>query len=87
MQRTIREKFEFSGITLHTGQEVNVVVHPSDEDTGINFLRSDKPGSPLIEAHASNVVDTSYATTLGKEGITVSTVEHLMAALLRYGCR
>ncbi|MBE9531715.1 MAG: UDP-3-O-acyl-N-acetylglucosamine deacetylase [Proteobacteria bacterium] len=85
MQRTIREKFEFSGIALHTGQEVSVVVHPSAENTGISFLRTDKPGSAPIQAHASNVVDTSYATTLGKGGLTISTVEHLMAAFYGMG--
>ena len=85
MQRTIREKFEFSGIALHTGQEVRVVVHPSAENTGISFLRIDRPGSAPIKAHASNVVDTSYATTLGSGGVTVSTVEHLMAAFYGMG--
>ena len=85
MQTTIREKFSFSGIALHTGKDVNVVVHPSAEDTGISFLRKDRPGSGLIKALASNVVDTSYATTIGVDGVTVSTVEHLMAAFYGMG--
>ncbi|MEE9542759.1 MAG: UDP-3-O-acyl-N-acetylglucosamine deacetylase [Thermodesulfobacteriota bacterium] len=85
MQTTIREKFSFSGIALHTGKDVSVTVHPSAEDTGISFLRKDRPGSGLIKALASNVVDTSYATTIGSDGVTVSTVEHLMAAFYGMG--
>lgn len=85
MQKTIREKFKFSGITLHTGQEVSVVVHPSADNTGISFLRTDIPGAAPIRAHASNVVDTSYATTIGSKGMIVSTVEHLMAAFYGMG--
>jgi UDP-3-O-[3-hydroxymyristoyl] N-acetylglucosamine deacetylase len=85
MQRTIREKFSFSGVALHSGKDVFVTVHPSAEDTGISFLRLDRPGSGLIRALAANVVDTSYATTLGSDGVTVSTVEHLMAAFYGLG--
>lgn len=85
MQKTIKEKFSFSGIALHTGESVKVVVHPSAENTGINFLRKDRPGSAMIKAHASNVVNTSYATTLGDGNVTVSTVEHLMAAFYGMG--
>lgn len=85
MQHTIKDTIGFSGIGLHTGHDVNVRLIPSGEDTGITFLRKDIPGSPAIRAVASNVVATSYATTIGAKGVTVSTVEHLMAALYGLG--
>ncbi|MBI5491983.1 MAG: UDP-3-O-acyl-N-acetylglucosamine deacetylase [Deltaproteobacteria bacterium] len=80
MQKTIRKAVGFSGIGLHTGFVINVKILPSAEDTGITFIRKDVPCAPSIRAEASNVVNTSYATTLGQNGVTVSTVEHLMAA-------
>lgn len=85
MQHTINDTIRFSGIGLHTGCDVNVRLIPSGEDTGITFLRKDIPDSPAIRAIASNVVATSYATTIGAKGVTVSTIEHLMAALYGLG--
>ncbi|MDO8426956.1 MAG: UDP-3-O-acyl-N-acetylglucosamine deacetylase, partial [Deltaproteobacteria bacterium] len=85
MQKTIREAVRFSGIGLHTGFDINVRILPSAEDTGITFVRKDVPCAPAIRAEASNVVNTSYATTLGLNGVTISTVEHLMAAFYGLG--
>jgi len=85
MQHTVRNTIEFSGIGLHTGRPVNVRIKPSDADTGIRFLRKDLPGSPFIKAVSENVVSTSYATTIGKKGASVSTIEHLMAAFYGLG--
>lgn len=85
MQHTIKDIIGFSGVGLHTGRDVNVRIIPSGEDTGITFLRKDIPNSPAIRAVASNVVATSYATTIGAKGVTVSTIEHLMAALYGLG--
>ncbi len=84
-QTTINKSFSISGIALHSGLDTTVTVKPSGEDTGIVFIRSDIAGSPHIPALTSSVVATSYATTLGVDGVTVATVEHLMAALYGMG--
>jgi UDP-3-O-[3-hydroxymyristoyl] N-acetylglucosamine deacetylase len=84
-QKTVKNIIEFSGIGLHTGARARVRVRPSGADTGIRFVRKDLPGAPPIRAWVSNVVATSYATTLGSKGVTVSTVEHLMAAFYGMG--
>ncbi len=85
MQQTIRNVIEFSGIGLHTGCAVNMRILPSGEDTGITFVRKDISGSPEIKAVSSNVVATSYATSLGSKGVTVSTVEHILSAFYGLG--
>ncbi|MBI5588469.1 MAG: UDP-3-O-acyl-N-acetylglucosamine deacetylase [Deltaproteobacteria bacterium] len=85
MQQTLRNVIEFSGIGLHTGCAVNMRILPSAEDTGIAFIRKDIPGSPAIKAESSNVVATSYATSLGAKGVTVSTVEHILSAFYGLG--
>lgn len=86
MQQTIKKAISFSGVGLHTGRHVNVRVLPADEDTGIVFVRKDIPGSIPIKAEALNVIATSYSTTLGiDKSITVSTVEHLLAAFYGLG--
>lgn len=84
-QRTVGDTIGFSGIGLHTGLPVSVRILPSGEGTGISFVRRDIPGSPVIKAKYKNVVSTSFATTLGVDGVTVSTVEHLLAALYGMG--
>ena len=85
MQMTVNKIIEFFGIGMHTGRDISVRVLPSGEDTGITFVRSDVPGAVAIKAEPSNVVATSYATSLGKDGVSVSTVEHLMAAFYGLG--
>ncbi len=85
MQKTVSSVIEFTGIGLHTGHEINARIIPSREDTGITFIRKDIPCAPAIKAMPSNVVATSYATSLGVNGVTVSTVEHLLAAFYGLG--
>lgn len=80
-QQTLRNKASFSGIGLHTGKTINLTVRPADAGTGIVFHRIDLTPAVSIEARAENVVNTRLSTTIGKEGGTVSTIEHLMAAL------
>lgn len=84
-QQTLNSKASFKGIALHSGNVVNVTVLPAKENKGITFKRVDLPLSPTIKAKASNVVSTSYATTIGKNNVTISTIEHLMAALYIVG--
>lgn len=84
-QRTIETEVRCSGIGLHTGAPVTLVLRPAPEGHGVTFLRTDIPGAPAIPALHSNVVETSLATTLGKDGVQVGTVEHLCAALSGLG--
>lgn len=80
-QRTIAEKISCTGIGLHSGQPVEITLHPARIDSGITFLRSLRGQSVRIPALADSVSATAYATTLGSGVATVSTVEHLLAAL------
>ena len=84
-QQTPKDIISFSGIGLHTGCHDNVRILPAKEDTGIVFKRTDIQDSPKIKASGSNVVATAYATTLGVRGVSVSTVEHLLAAFYGLG--
>ncbi len=83
-QHTIAQSVWCSGVGLHCGLKVALVLKPAAAGHGIRFLRTDIPDSPSIGAHYNNVVNTLQATTIGSAGIAVSTIEHLMAAL--YGC-
>ncbi len=80
-QRTLAKNVKCSGVGLHSGLEVNLVIKPERINHGIVFVRTDLPGNPSVKAHFNNVKDTSLATVIGAEGIIVSTIEHLMAAL------
>ena len=77
---TLKKGIKLNGIGLHTGKTIAVSVIPSR--TGkIQFLRE----GVLIDAIYSNVVSTNFAVTLGKDGKTISTVEHLLSALHMLG--
>ena len=84
-QQTLKQSLTFSGIGLHQGQPVSVTISPAGFDYGLRFVRADLPGQPEIPAHYSKVVDTTRATTLGEGRATLSTVEHLLAALRSAG--
>lgn len=84
-QCTVAHPILISGIGLHSGQRINMTLRPADAGAGIVFHRSVGDRTVSIEALSSNVVDTRLATVLGKGGITVSTVEHLLAALASLG--
>lgn len=79
-QRTIRAPIEISGIGLHTAVPVSVRLLPAPPDTGYVFLRTDLGGFE-IPANVEFVANCSYATTLMRTGVLLSTVEHLLAAL------
>lgn len=85
LQRTIREEIEFSGIGIHTGATARVRILPSGADTGIRFVRKDVAGSRPIKASTANVTSTNHATTIGLNGSSVSTVEHLLAVFYGMG--
>ena len=79
-QRTLLEEIAFKGIGLHTGYSVNLKLVPAPPDTGIVFRRTDLKDF-RIEAIRSHVANVSYATTLMKKGVMISTVEHLLSTL------
>lgn len=81
-QHTIKNPITVSGVGLHTGIDANLTFKPADIDFGIKFQRVDVEGKPIIEADADLVTDVSRGTTLEKNGIKVSTVEHVLAALV-----
>jgi len=82
-QTTIVRAVETQGIGLHTGVESKVRLVPAPANTGIVFRRSDLDYF-RIEAHGRNVARVSYATSLMKQGVLLSTTEHLLAAI--YSC-
>lgn len=82
-QRTIAKSVEILGVGLHKGVPVKMRLEPLDENMGIIFYRSDEGVS--IPLSIENVVDTKMATVIGKDGIIVSTIEHLLSALYAYG--
>lgn len=84
-QQTIRQPIVFSGRGIHGGKPAEVTIRPADTDTGIVFCRTDLDGQPEFPALADYVVDTERATRLGRDGTTVRTVEHLLAALSAAG--
>jgi UDP-3-O-[3-hydroxymyristoyl] N-acetylglucosamine deacetylase len=83
-QQTVASPAEVSGIGLHTGVSVNVKLLPAPTNTGIVFRRTDLEGF-LIEARAKHVARVSYATSLMKRGVLISTTEHLLSALAASG--
>ncbi len=85
-QKTIKEVIELRGVGLHNGIEVNLTIKPADPDSGIIFKRVDLNSSNIIDANFNNVVEPILCTKLkNKKGITISTVEHLMAAFYGEG--
>lgn len=85
-QRTLKKNYSFKGKGLHTGKPVNMTVKPAPANTGVVFVRTDIPQSPIIEALACNVSKTDRSTSLcNKDGIAVFTVEHILSALTGLG--
>ncbi|HWI41098.1 MAG TPA: UDP-3-O-acyl-N-acetylglucosamine deacetylase [Verrucomicrobiae bacterium] len=84
-QSTLKNKIDFTGIGLHSGAPVSMTLRPAEAGTGIVFHRVDLSPPVSIEAVARNVVNTRLSTTIGRNGATVSTIEHLMAALASFG--
>ena len=82
-QTTIAREIELKGTGVHSGAPVSVTLHPADVDTGLVFAAT-KRGRVIAEipAHVSNVKNLTLCTVIGDDtGVTVSTVEHLLAAL------
>jgi UDP-3-O-[3-hydroxymyristoyl] N-acetylglucosamine deacetylase/3-hydroxyacyl-[acyl-carrier-protein] dehydratase len=81
-QRTIAQPGSLSGVGLHTGNQSTITFHPAPEGYGLRFVRTDLPDAPEIPADVDLVSDISRGTTLTKDGASVHTVEHVLAALV-----
>jgi len=84
-QRTIQQAISTKGVGLHSGRRVQLTLRPAAPDTGIVFHRVDLPQVVDLPAQAQQVGDTRMASVLQKDGVRVSTVEHLMSALAGLG--
>jgi UDP-3-O-[3-hydroxymyristoyl] N-acetylglucosamine deacetylase len=84
-QRTLKNVIRATGVGLHTGEKIYLTLRPAAVDTGIVFRRVDLDQPVDIPAKAEYVGDTTLSTTLVKDGVRVSTVEHLLSALAGLG--
>jgi UDP-3-O-[3-hydroxymyristoyl] N-acetylglucosamine deacetylase/3-hydroxyacyl-[acyl-carrier-protein] dehydratase len=84
-QHTLCESISISGTGLHTGILVDMTLQPANPGFGIQFQRVDLPNQPVIKADCDLVTDTSRGTTLQVGDAKVSTVEHILAALVGKG--
>jgi UDP-3-O-[3-hydroxymyristoyl] N-acetylglucosamine deacetylase len=84
-QRTLKNQITATGVGLHTGQKVYLTLKPGPVNYGIVFRRTDLETPVEIKAHPDSVGDTSLSTGLVKDGVRISTVEHLLSALAGLG--
>ena len=84
-QRTLKNSIRATGVGLHTGKKVLMVLRPAAANTGISFVRTDLDSHLSVTAHAENVTETTLGTTLSNGDVKVSTVEHLMSAFAGLG--
>src|SRR5690606_5715074 len=81
-QRTVKNEVSISGVGLHTGTSASLTFKAAPENHGYKFKRIDLENQPIIDADVDNVTDTSRGTTISQNGASVSTIEHLLAALV-----
>lgn len=84
-QRTLKNTIRATGVGLHSGKKVLMVLRPAPPDTGVVFRRTDLDVQVDVPAHAENVGETQLGTTLIKDGVRVATIEHLMSAFAGLG--
>ena len=84
-QRTLKNIIRATGVGLHTGDKVYLTLRPAPVDTGIIFVRTDLDERVEVPARPENVSDTRLSTTLERDGVKISTVEHLMSAFAGLG--
>ena len=84
-QRTLKNVIRATGVGLHTGKKVFLTLRPAAVNTGIIFRRVDLTPAVEIKAKPDNVGDTKLSTTLIKDNVRISTVEHLLSALAGFG--
>ncbi|MCH8263197.1 MAG: UDP-3-O-acyl-N-acetylglucosamine deacetylase [Proteobacteria bacterium] len=84
-QRTLKNVIRATGVGLHTGKKIFLTLRPGAVNAGIIFRRVDLDDPVEIEARPENVGDTMLSTSLVKDGVKISTVEHLLSALAGFG--
>ena len=84
-QRTLKSVVKATGVGLHSGVKVSLVLRPAQADTGVVFRRVDLTPPVDLKADALGVGDTRLASCLERDGVKVATVEHLMSALAGLG--
>ena len=85
-QKSLKKSISLSGVGLHSGKKVNIKLIPQSPNTGIYFIRTDLKNNNIIYPSVFNVSSASYCTKISNEyGVSVSTIEHLMAALYGKG--
>ena len=85
-QKTLKKEINLSGVGLHSGKSVNIKLVPQKPNIGIYFKRTDLTSNNIIYPSVFNVSNASYCTKISNEyGVSVSTIEHLMAALYGKG--
>tara|TARA_B110000114_G_scaffold32070_1_gene33151 strand:- start:1334 stop:2254 length:921 start_codon:yes stop_codon:yes gene_type:complete len=85
-QKTLNQSISLSGVGLHTGEESNLTIKPAQPNTGIIFKRTDVKNNNIIIPNVFNVSSALFCTTISNQnGVSVSTIEHLMGALYGMG--
>jgi UDP-3-O-[3-hydroxymyristoyl] N-acetylglucosamine deacetylase len=84
-QRTLKNVIRATGVGLHTGKKVYLTLRPAPTNNGIIFRRVDRDPAIDIPARPEFVGDTKLSTTLIRDGVRISTVEHLLSALAGFG--
>jgi len=84
-QTTIKNEVTLKGVGLHTGKEVTMTFKPAPVNQGYAFMRMDLEGAPVIEAQACFVTNTQRGTNLEKNGVSINTSEHVLAAAYALG--
>jgi len=85
LQRTLKNTIRGTGVGLHSGKKVLMVLKPAPVDTGVVFRRMDLDTMVDVPAFAENVGETTLGTTLIRDGVRISTVEHLLSAFAGLG--
>ncbi|MEJ7911878.1 MAG: bifunctional UDP-3-O-[3-hydroxymyristoyl] N-acetylglucosamine deacetylase/3-hydroxyacyl-ACP dehydratase [Chitinophagaceae bacterium] len=83
-QHTLQSPTSIKGVGIHSGETVEMILLPAEPNTGIVFQRVDIESRPMVKADVDNVVETTRSTTIESNGARITTIEHLMAALV--GC-
>ncbi|MCL6295031.1 bifunctional UDP-3-O-[3-hydroxymyristoyl] N-acetylglucosamine deacetylase/3-hydroxyacyl-ACP dehydratase [Jejuia spongiicola] len=81
-QKTLKNEVSLTGVGLHTGKNVTLTFKPAAANFGLAFKRIDLEGEPVIEADANYVTNTQRGTCIEKNGVTIQTSEHVLAALV-----
>nr|VFJ60063.1 MAG: UDP-3-O-[3-hydroxymyristoyl] N-acetylglucosamine deacetylase [Candidatus Kentron sp. FM]VFJ66926.1 MAG: UDP-3-O-[3-hydroxymyristoyl] N-acetylglucosamine deacetylase [Candidatus Kentron sp. FM]VFK13035.1 MAG: UDP-3-O-[3-hydroxymyristoyl] N-acetylglucosamine deacetylase [Candidatus Kentron sp. FM] len=84
-QRTLKNVIRATGVGLHSGEKIYLTLRPAPANSGIVFRRVDLEQPVSLLARPENVGDTTLSTTLVKEGVRISTVEHLLSAMAGLG--